>query len=233
MKWFSPILKIGFFASFIAGAAGLFLLPEKLAITAVVASMLFSALLILTYQSVSERFNVPSVSQRRKLILIVPLVIFLFFVGFIPSARGSVSHLAVMWSLFSLSLLFHFDTFASVLTYFGKRKPLVKDVRSGYHVSLLLLYFGVGAFIMAALQFVPQTQYFPYEYQSYTAAMTFLFLGVAIILAMSFSWFLYRSDHAEGERLAISVFGDEFIAEIKNGALTALPKEERNKYANQ
>jgi hypothetical protein len=232
MRKFSFIFLLGFFMSFLSGCAGLFFLNTPFAIVSACFSTLISGVLMYSYHAYNKEYYVSSISERRKLYVVYPAILVVSLTSLIMGGLHKEMPVLSIWALLSLMSFLHFDTFRPFLTKFGKRKPLVKDVRGNYHISLFLLHFAIGAWAVSISQLIPMTQRLHASYQSHNAAIIFGIIGLMFILAMAVSWYMYRSEHAAGERIAIAIYGDDFIDQIRDGKLTALPKKEFEKYVN-
>jgi hypothetical protein len=221
-----------YFAGFLLGSVGLFVFEAPFAIIVACFSSFQSGVMMFLFHEYKNNKFVPSTSERRKLYILYPAITLASLLSLILEVPLHEISLLSAWVLLSLLLLLHFDTFKPFLTYFGKRKPLVSGVRSYYHISLFLFYFSIGAGIISVTQLIPFTQRLSSVSQNQDIALLFGFVGIAFMLLMSVFWRVYRKEHAIGERVAITIYRNEFVEQIKDGKLSALPPEELEKYVN-
>ena len=213
-----------------ASAVSLFCLSVPTAIFATVSMMVLASIIITLYHYATPRYSKSSVSQSRKLMLVVPLVIVLSFLSIssLNLTEPMPSSVNLLW--LALLLFFYFDTFRSSLTYFGKRRPLVKDVRMYYHFSLIFLHISISAFICGIISILAFYEILPLVDNSvvwYTEdfAVSAIFLFNFLLL-----WMIYRRSHAVGERQALQDYGDEFAEQYRTGIPSALSQEEISRY---
>tara|TARA_Y100001936_G_C16065277_1_gene666822 strand:+ start:233 stop:910 length:678 start_codon:yes stop_codon:yes gene_type:complete len=224
------MIKSLFFLLFAVEVAALIFVDSPLSVGLVVILMTLSGLLIAYYHQLNPKYERTSTSQFKKILIISPLVMVISLFTILSSDVSAPLRSFPLWYWLSVLSLFHFDTFRSSLSYFGKQRPLVTDVRTYYHFSLFILHFGVGAAFMAIYSAVGLAV--DNDYITGTAREIFMFGAVAVVFLAVFvySWHVYRKAHASGERSALKAFGAEFSKQYKSGIASALKPEERSKY---
>jgi len=220
------LLKSAFFLCALIAVAATLLADMPYALLAIGMSMLVGLCIITFYHRLHPDFQRSSTSQNRKLTLLFLITFVGFFITSIGNPIDEPVAVICAWVWLSLISFFFTDTFRSVLTYFGKHKPIVKDVRSYYHLSLFLLHFAIGASIIALSQLLGESLWPHLIDGSAIVAAVFGFLAIILLVAFAFSWHVYRVAHAEGERFAINAFGEDFTKQYKDGLYSALPEKE-------
>jgi hypothetical protein len=229
-SFYQFVIKTLFFLLFAGEVAALVFVDAPLSVGLVVILMAMSGLLIAYYHQLNPKYGRTSTSQFKKILIISPLVVVISLFTILSSEISTPLRSFPLWYWLSVLSLFHFDTFRSSLSYFGKQRPLVTDVRTYYHFALFVLHFGVGAVLMAIFNAVGVAV--DNNLITGTTKDSFMFGTVAVVFlaVFAYSWHVYRKAHASGERSALKAFGEEFSKQYKSGIASALKPEERSKY---